>query len=80
MEAGIRTRMTFAEHCSELHQIAVALVAENSLIQEMREEGEAPEVELEARSMAAGIAQIGLLIQPLQLAALDLETENAWVA
>ena len=72
--------MTFAEHCSELHQIAVALVAENSLIQEMREEGEAPEVELEARSMAAGIAQIGLLIQPLQLAALDLETENAWVA
>ena len=72
--------MTFASHCRELHQIASALVAENSLIQKMREEGEAPEAELEARSMAAGIAQIGLLIRPLQLEALNLETEKAWVA
>ena len=46
----------------------------------MRRNGEAPEPEAEARCYAAGIAQWALLITPLRLEALELETINSWVA
>ena len=65
---------------TELHEIALLTAAEHQVIRVMRHHGEAPEPEAEARCYAAGFAQIALMITPLQLEALDLETAAAWVA
>ena len=65
--------MPLNDACMELEQIAGLIVEEIQLIHCMRCQGEAPEPAAEARSVAAGVAQWALLIQPLQLAALGLE-------
>ena len=77
---GTDDRMNLASHCAELNQIAACLCEERAAIACMRCHGEAPEAELEAASIAAGIAQLALLIQPLQIEVLDLETAAAWVS
>ena len=64
----------------ELALIAEMINQEASLIRCMRGGGEPPKPEAEARSFAAGIAQINLLIPILRLAALDMERTNSWVA
>ena len=64
----------------ELSLIAEMINQEASLIRCMRDGGEPPKPEAEARSFAAGIAQINLLIPILEMAALDLERTNSWVA
>ena len=72
--------MHLASVCSELEEIATLTAAEHQVIRVMRRHGEAPEPEAEARCLAAGIAQWALMIRPLQMEALDLETAAAWVA
>lgn len=70
--------MPLADQFAELDSIAQLIVEEHALIRCMRHcEGEAPEPAAEAASLAAGISQWALLIQPLQLAALDLEMAAA---
>lgn len=64
----------------ELALIAELIHEEVSLIRCMRDGGEAPKPEAEARCYAGGIAQINLLIPILRLAALDMERANSWVA
>ena len=64
----------------ELSLIAELINQEASLIRCMRDGGGAPQLEAEARCYAGGIAQINLLIPILQMAALDLERSNSWVA
>ena len=66
--------MPLDDACSELQQISAIVCKEIQLIHCMRHcQGKAPQPEAEAASLAAGVAQIALMIQPLQLAALDLE-------
>ena len=72
--------MHLASVCAELDEIALLTAAELQVIRTMRRYGEAPEPEAEARCYAAGFAQIWLLVRPLQLEALELETVNSWVA
>ena len=72
--------MPLSSVCEELHQIALLTAAEAQIIRCMRRNGEAPEPEAEARCYAAGFAQIALMIRPLQMEALELETADAWVA
>ena len=64
----------------ELALIASMLNEEIHLIGCMRAGGEPPKPEAEARCYAGAIAQINLLIPILQMAALDLERTNSWVA
>ena len=64
----------------ELALIASMLNEEVHLIGCMRSTGEAPQPEAEARCYAGAIAQINLMIPVLQMAALDLERTNSWVA
>lgn len=64
----------------ELALIAEMTNQEIHLIGCMRSSGEAPQPEAEARCYAGAIAQINLMIPILQMAALQLETENALVA
>ena len=72
--------MSLGQHCSELHKISTLITAEACMLCCMRSHGEAAEPEVETRTLVAGIAQWALLIKPMQLAALDLEMEAAWVA
>ena len=65
---------------SELALIASMLNEEVHLIDAMRHEGNPPTLASEVRCYSAAIAQINLLIPVMRLAALELETENAWVA
>ena len=66
--------------CCELNQIAALVNQEHELIRCMRAHGEAPSVTDEARAYAGGLSQVALLLQPMLLAALDLELEAALVA
>ena len=69
--------MPLDDACAELQQISAIVCEEIQLIHCMRCQGEAPEPEAEAASLAAGIGQVALMIRPLQLAALDLEMAAA---
>lgn len=62
----------------DLALIAEMINQEASLIRCMRDGGEAPKPEAEARSFAAGIAQINLLIPILQMAALGASSDRRW--
>lgn len=64
----------------ELALIAEMLNEEHRLVGCMRDSGEAPQPEAEARCYAGAIAQINLLVPILQMAALDMERVNSWVA
>ena len=72
--------MPLADHLAELEPIARLITQEHELIHCLRCQGEPPEPEAEARAYAAGLAQMALMIRPLQMAALDLELEASWVA
>ena len=72
--------MTLAAACCELNQIAALVNQEHELIRCMRAHGEAPCVSDEARAYAGGLSQVALMMQPLLIAALDLELESALVA
>jgi len=72
--------MSLSRHCAELEKIAVLVNTEVTMVCCMRRHGEAAELSAESRTLVAGIAQWALLIKPLQLAALELEMEAAWVA
>ena len=72
--------MPLADQFAELDSIAQMIVEELALIRCMRCQGEAPEPAAEARSLAAGISLWALLLPVLQLEALRLEQEAAWVA
>ena len=65
--------MPLADQFAELDSIAQMIQAEHQLITCMRSQGEPPAPEAEARSYAAGMAEIALLLPVMQLAALDLE-------
>jgi len=73
-------RMSLASACVDLHQIASLLVAEHELITAMRADGVGPEPEAEARCYGAAMAQLALMIRPMQMAALDAEMASVWVA
>ena len=66
--------------CRELDEIAQLLIEEHRLVRLMRSHGEAPSVVDESRAYAGGISQLALMLQPMLLAALDLEMANALVA
>lgn len=72
--------MPLADQFAELNKIAAMIEAEHQLITCMRSQGEPPAPEAEARCYAAGLAEIALLLPVMQLAALELEQVNAWVA
>lgn len=72
--------MPLQSACRELDEIAQLLVREHELIRLMRAHGEAPCVTDESRSYAGGISQMALMLQPMLLAALDLEMAAALVA
>ena len=72
--------MPLASVCAELHEIALLTAAEHQIIRAMRRHGEAPDPVEEARTYAAGFAQIALMITPLRLEALDMEMAAALVA
>ncbi len=72
--------MSFDSSCRELDEIAGLLVREHELIRLMRAHGESPCEADEARAYAGGLSQVALLLMPLTLAALDLETAAALVA
>lgn len=72
--------MPLQSACRELDEIAQLLIREHELIRLMRSHGEPPCLADEARSYAGGISQLALMMQPLLLAALDLELEAALVA
>ena len=72
--------MSLGDHLAGLDTIAGLIVEEHQMIRCLRCQGEPPEPEAEARAYAAGLAQMAMLIRPLQMAALDLELQSAWVA
>ena len=72
--------MPLATSCRELQEISALLVEEHRLVRLMRRCGEAPCVTDEAMAYAGGISQLALMLQPMLLAALDLELEAACVA
>lgn len=72
--------MSLDTNCRELDEIAGLLVEEHRLIRCMRAHGEAPCVTDEAMAYSGGISQMALMLQPLLIAALDLELEDALVA
>ena len=69
--------MTLASTCRELREISALLVEEHRLVRLMRAHGESPCVTDEARAFAGGISQMALMMQPLLIAALDLEMAAA---
>ena len=69
--------MNLDTSCRELDEIAQLLIREHELIRCMRSHGEAPCVADEARAYAGGLSQLALMLQPLLIAALDLELEAA---
>lgn len=70
--------MPLQSACRELDEIAQLLVREHELIRCMRAHGESPcEAVDEARAYSGGISQLALMLQPMLLAALDLETAAA---
>ena len=72
--------MPLADQFAELDSIAQMIEAEHQLITCMRSQGEPPAPEAEVYCYAAGLAEIALLLSVMQLAALELEQVNAWVA
>ena len=72
--------MPLQSACRELDEIAGLLIREHELIRLMRAHGEAPCEVDEARTYAGGLSQVALLLQPMLIAALDLEMEAALVA
>ena len=64
----------------ELALIASMLNEEIHLIGCMRSTGEPPELTSEVRCYSAAIGQLAMLIPVMQLAAMDLERTNSWVA
>ena len=72
--------MPLATSCRELHEIAELVNREHELVRLMRRHGEPPCVSDEVTTYAGGISQVALMMQPLLLAALDLEMEAACVA
>ena len=72
--------MSLDQHCSELHKISTLVNAEICMVCCMRSHGAAASPQDEARTLAAGISQVALLIKPLQLEAITMEMEAAWVA
>ena len=71
--------MSLSRHCAELHEIAALLAEEATLIEGMSQNGAPAKQASVAQCYSAGLAQWALLIKPLQLAALDMATVNAWV-
>ena len=69
--------MPLQSACRELDEITQLLIEEHRLIRLMRNHGEPPSAVDEARSYAGGLSQVALLLQPMLLAALDLELEAA---
>ena len=69
--------MSLDTACRELDEIAQLLIEEHRLIRCMRAHGEAPCVCDESRAYAGGISQLALMMQPLLIAALDLEMAAA---
>ena len=69
--------MSLQSSCRELDEIAALLVREHELVRCMRAAGEPPCEVDEARAYAGGISQLALIMQPLLIAALDLEMEAA---
>ena len=69
--------MPLATSCRELQEISELLVEEHRLVRLMRCHGEAPALMNEARAYSGGISQLALMLQPLLIAALDLELEAA---
>ena len=72
--------MPLQSACRELDEIAGLLVREHELIRLMRGRGEQPCICDESRAYSGGISQLALMLQPLLIAALDLELEAALVA
>ena len=72
--------MPLQSACRELDEIAQLLIEEHRLVRLMRAHGESPCVTDEARAYAGGLSQVALMLQPMLLAALDLELEAALVA
>ena len=72
--------MTLDSACRELDEIAQLLIEEHRLVRLMRAHGEAPSAVDESRAYAGGISQMALMLQPLLIAALDLELASALVA
>ena len=64
----------------ELSLIAEMLNQEHCLISCMRDSGEPPELTSEVRSYSAAIGQLAMLLPVLNLAAMDMERTNSWVA
>ena len=71
--------MSLGQHCSELHKISTLVNAEVCMLCCMRSQGEAAQPEVEARTLAAGIAQWALLRPVLICEAITMEMEAAWV-
>lgn len=69
--------MSLSTRLEQLEPIAALVVAEHSLIRQMRREGEPPELQAEVAAYAAGLAQIALLKPVLLLEAIELETAAA---
>ena len=72
--------MSLSRHCAELHEIAALLAEEATLIQGMSQNGAPAKQASVAQCYSAGLSQWALLIKPVLLEALDLETASAWVA
>ena len=70
--------MPLSDQLQDLESIAALVVAEHSIIRAMRRDGEVPEPQAEATSIAAGIAQWALLHKPMLLECVDLETTAAF--
>ena len=71
--------MPLATSCRELQEISELLVEEHRLVRLMRCHGDAPALMDEARVYSGGISQLALMMQPLLLAALDLEIASSQV-
>ena len=70
------------EECSELSQISELLLVEFQYALEMLKDDQpldSESTELIAAAFAAGISQVGLMVQPLQMAAIQAELEQAYV-
>ena len=69
--------MTLAAHCAALQTIAAVCSAECCLAVDLAgDEGEEGEA-LIANALAAGIAQVALMLKPLALEAIELESATA---
>ena len=72
--------MPLSHQLEQIEPIASLIVEEHRMIRCLRCQGEPPAPEAEARAYAAALAMPALMLRPLQMKAIELETASAWVA